>query len=475
MENRPGGRVQIKRSPKPQGTAPTPASDASQLSASKKTIEHAARMKAYIEDKMKNKLNDHEEREARRKELERKMEALSLDDNQKKKILAKYIAKEKAFLRERRKKMSLADFQTIKIIGRGAFGEVRVVRKIDDSKVFAMKSMSKKDMIDKNQVAHIRAERNLLAAADNPWLVKLLYSFQDDTWLYLVMEYCAGGDLMTILMREDILTEEQTRFYMAELALAIQSVHELKFVHRDLKPDNVLISNQGHIKLSDFGLAKGFESKEEQYINQYQAKASQYTDVNTSKAPIRNKKFKRDRKLMYSTVGTPDYIAPEVFSQKGYQKEVDWWSLGVIMYECLVGYPPFYAEEPLQTCRKIVNYKRTLKIPPEASLSREATDIIRKLICSSKNRLKFQGIVNHPFFRATQWDNLINTKPPFIPNVKSETDTQYFDDFEETQQLEQKPKADGSGKRADASHFIGFTFVRKEKQGVPTMADVFNN
>merc|ERR1719219_571008 len=98
----------------------------------------------------------------------------------------------------------------------------------------------------------------------------------------------------------------------------------------------------------------------------------------------------RDRKLMYSTVGTPDYIAPEVFSQKGYGKEVDWWSLGVIMYECLVGYPPFYAEEPLQTCRKIVNYKRTLKIPPEAGLSRESTDLIRKLICSAKNRLGYK-------------------------------------------------------------------------------------
>merc|ERR1719433_1830815 len=256
--------------------------------------------------------------------------------------------------------------------------------------------MKKSEMIAKKQVSHIRAERNLLAAADNTWLVRLLFSFQDDTWLYLVMQYCAGGDLMTILMREDILTEEQTRFYMSELAMAIASVHDLKFVHRDLKPDNVLISNAGHIKLSDFGLAKGFESREDTYISQYQSKAGQF-----GKDGAASKKFKhRDRKLMYSTVGTPDYIAPEVFSQKGYQKEVDWWSLGVIMYECLVGYPPFYAEEPLQTCRKIVNYKRTLKIPPEASLSREAVDIVRKLICSAKNRLGYQKIRKHPFFSS---------------------------------------------------------------------------
>merc|ERR1719193_1036546 len=131
-------------------------------------------------------------------------------------------------------------------------------------------------MIAKKQVTHIRAERNLLAAADNVWLVKLHYSFQDDTFLHLVMEYCAGGDLMTILMRGDILSEKCTRFYMAELAMAIKSVHDLKFVHRDLKPDNVLVSNSGHIKLSDFGLAKAFESREEKYISQYQAKASKF-------------------------------------------------------------------------------------------------------------------------------------------------------------------------------------------------------
>merc|ERR1719209_441806 len=131
-----------------------------------------------------------------------------------------------------------------------------------------MKTMRKKEMIDANHVDHIKAERDLLSAADNPWLVKLLFSFQDNKYLYLVMEYCGGGDLMTILMREDILTESQTRFYMAELACAVNSVHELKFVHRDLKPDNVLIANNGHIKLSDFGLAKRFDSGNQDFVNE---------------------------------------------------------------------------------------------------------------------------------------------------------------------------------------------------------------
>merc|ERR1719397_2321704 len=209
----------------------------------------------------------------REEELKRKMEQMHLYQSAKEVMMKEHIAKEKEYAKEGRKKYSMIDFDPIKTIGRGAFGEVRVVRKRDDGQVYALKMMRKKEMVAKKQVTHIRAERNLLAKADNVWLVKLHYSFQDDTFLYLVMEYCAGGDLMTILMREDILSEDCTRFYMAELAMAIKSVHDLKFVHRDLKPDNVLISTAGHVKLSDFGLAKGFGTREEQYISMYQEKA----------------------------------------------------------------------------------------------------------------------------------------------------------------------------------------------------------
>lgn len=384
--------------------------------------------------------------DARRKELERTMAALKLNPQQREAFMRRFQKQQDAQPTSQKKKdnerVTVESFDTVAIIGRGAFGEVRVVRKKDSTKaVYAMKSMRKKDMIAKNQVAHIRAERNLLTLADNPWLVKLFFSFQDDTYLYLVMEYCPGGDLMTILMREDILTEAQTRFYMAELAMAIQSVHELNYVHRDLKPDNILIAETGHIKLSDFGLAKAFDTSEnDPKISKWQDTGKQaYNDrrtggggrVNASRPPANKGQYNRDRQKMYSTVGTPDYIAPEVFSQKGYGKECDWWSLGVIMYECLVGYPPFYAEEPLQTCRKIVNYQRTLKIPPEAGLSRYAKDIVFKLICSSKRRLSFPQIRIHPFFKPVPWRALDTMKPPFLPDVKSDTDTTHFDDFEE--------------------------------------------
>lgn len=167
------------------------------------------------------------------------MEAMNLSADVKKQMQAKLQAQEDEFLKKGKKKMSVNDFETLTIIGRGAFGEVRVCRKKDDKKIYAMKIMKKSEMLKKNQVQHIRAERDVLALADNPWVVKLHYSFQDDKNLYLVMEYLPGGDLMTILMKYDILTEEQTRFYIAETAMAIWSVHQLNYVHRDLKPESV--------------------------------------------------------------------------------------------------------------------------------------------------------------------------------------------------------------------------------------------
>lgn len=358
------------------------------------------------------------------------------------------------------KRFSLDDFDLLTTIGRGAFGEVRVCRKKDSQEVFAMKIMRKSEMLKKNQVAHIRAERDVLALADNPWVVKLHYSFQDPSNLYLIMEYLPGGDLMTILMKYDILTEKQTRFYIGETAKAIASVHNLNYVHRDLKPDNILLDATGHVKLSDFGLCKAFDAPPLPYLEQFKNSGDMKWDPaqdKVSKAE-KNKTWKhKNRALVYSTVGTPDYIAPEVFAQTGYGIECDWWSLGVIMYECLVGYPPFYADDPMSTCRKIVNWKKTLVFPDDANLSKDAEDLIRKLVCDVKHRLTFEQIQAHPFFKGMNWDTL-RDQPAAIPvKLKSATDTSHFDKFDEAPVTSPQGGADQA-----KGAFVGYTYYRPE-------------
>jgi len=435
-------------------------------------------MKKKVESTINGRMNDVTQRRLRTLQMQHKLKQnADLDDSKKNELMNTYYQEEKKLLRDSRKKLGLKDFSLVKVIGKGAFGEVRVVRGKHDDTVYAMKTMRKKDMIAKNQVAHVKAERDLMANAGNtsPFLVKLHFSFQDDVYLYLVMEFCGGGDLMTILMREDILTENQTKFYVAELAAAINAVHALDFVHRDLKPDNILIANDGHIKLSDFGLAKSFNTENDQVISKYQTMKQSLKDDDGDEPPLeeqddgsKKKKSKhRDRKLMYSTVGTPDYIAPEVFSQKGYDKMVDWWSMGVIMFECLVGYPPFYAEDPLQTCRKIVHYRKYFKIPYDAKLSKECADLIHNLVCSYRRRYSYEQIKSHSFFKPVPWNNLMSLKPPFVPNLTSEIDTSNFEaiDAEQDMAAAEAAKKEADKKEKDNA-FLYYTFKPQDFSGI---------
>lgn len=232
-----------------------------------------------------------------------------------------------------------------------------------DNSVVAIKKMKQTEMVKKNQVAHVKAERDIMAEARNEWIVDLKCSFRDERFLYLVMEFLPGGDLMTLLMRKDILTEEESRFYISETIMAVKSVHDLNYIHRDLKPDNLLIGADGHVKLSDFGLCKHVEIQPKNTEKQTdgtrkdldeaarQAEKGLGSAASQMSKVLYNKRseYKR-RQLAYSTVGTPDYIAPEVFGQSGYNETVDWWSVGAILFEMLVGYPPFFSDDPSVTC-----------------------------------------------------------------------------------------------------------------------------
>jgi len=288
----------------------------------------------------------------------------------------------------------------------------------------------------------------------------------------LIMEFLPGGDLMTMLMKYDVFSEEVTRFYMAECTLAIEAVHNLGFIHRDIKPDNILIDKNGHLKLSDFGLSTGVHAHTE---GAYYARMveQQLTPRHTSRNSVEVTPIhltmtraetiatwkKNRRRLAYSTVGTPDYIAPEVFMMRGYGKECDWWSLGAIMFECLIGYPPFCAENASDTYKKIIDWPRYLHFPEEVHLSTEAHSLMRRLMTWSDNRAGVEEIRAHPLFEGVEWLSLRAMPAPRPPTLKSITDTSYFP----TEEYADVPELPEGVEKLDADKdlaFLGFTFKR---------------
>lgn len=376
------------------------------------TIDKARKAKVHLENYYSNLISQHVERVKRQEQLEVSMREEGLTEAQKAEKRLQRAQKETEFLRLKRSRLGVEDFEPLKVIGRGAFGEVRLVQKRDTGHVYAMKILRKADMLEKEQVAHVRAERDILVEADHQWVVKMYYSFQDVINLYLIMEFLPGGDMMTLLMKKDTLSEESTQFYIAETALAIDSIHKLGFIHRDIKPDNLLLDAKGHIKLSDFGLCTGLKKshRTEFYRDLSQAKPSDFSS-NPMDSKRRAESWKKNRRqLAYSTVGTPDYIAPEVFGQIGYTSSCDWWSLGVIMYEMLIGYPPFCSETPHETYRKVINWRETLTFPPEIPISNEAKELIQSFCCEGDRRIGCHDGINeikaHPFFRGVDWDHI---------------------------------------------------------------------
>ncbi len=426
-----------------------------------------------------------------------RMNQLNLAEDEAAKIKEEILHKEGENLRKKRKKISIFDFEPLKIIGKGAFGEVRVCKYIPNGSIVAIKKMKKEEMHKKNQVLHVRAERDVLSEAKNEWIVDLKFSFQDQNYLYLGMEFLPGGDLMSLLMARDILPEQEAKFYAAEIVLAIESVHKLDCIHRDLKPDNVLIDADGHIKLSDFGLSKKLDLK--LMDNHLQNDLRNFVNNNNSNnvrgfknisyaqqfSQFKSIKNKKRRAFAFSTVGTPDYIAPEVIRQKGYGQEIDWWSLGVIMFEMMIGYPPFFSESSTETCKKILDWKNTLNIRPEANISKEAEDILRRLINDPETRLGSNGaeeIKNHPFFKGIDWNHIKETlTPPFVPELKNNYDTKYFDEFEEDEPFYPINNDNQKGKKYQKKDmcFVAFTYNREDdnnyRNNMVTALEVFDS
>ena len=365
-----------------------------------------------------------------------------LDAEARARALEHHAKRESAHLRTLRAAPSLSDFEQLEIIGKGAFGEVRVCREVASGAVFAMKKLRKGEMVRRGHVGHVRGECDAMercATGSNlVWFVQLQYAFADADWAYMIMDYVPGGDLMGLLMVREQLAEADARFYAAQMTAALDTLHALGIAHRDIKPDNVLIGVDGHIKVADFGLAKCRST-----LKYHTASDADTPNRPPARAPAAapseaGPSAPSRRETAWSVVGTPDYMAPEVIMRQACGPQCDWWSMGAVLYEMLIGYAPFAAEDPLETARNVVHFRETLAFPPEVPLSAHAEDLMRRLLVDQEARLgRTDGaaeVKRHPFFDGIDWANLRapNAPVPFKPTIASATDTSHFDKFEDT-------------------------------------------
>lgn len=295
----------------------------------------------------------------------------------------------------------ITDFELLKPISRGAFGNVYLARKRATDDLYAVKVLKKSDMINKNMINHVQTERRILSLTQTPFVVMLYYAFESSDHLFLVMEYLIGGDLSSLLHESGPFREEVARFYAAELVLAIESLHQHGIIHRDIKPDNVLLDSEGHIKLTDFGLAY-------------------FKDSNPGVGGNDEGRI----------LGTPEYLAPEILRHEDHGPEVDWWSLGVCLFEMLSGMTPFYAESASEVFDNILTYRHLEwgELVMGGSISLEARDLIVRLLEPDRNRrIQSADIKAHAFFRTIDWRELRSREAPLRPRPGHPLDTSRFD------------------------------------------------
>lgn len=315
-------------------------------------------------------------------------------------------------------------FEKLKLLGKGDVGKVYLVKEKSTNKLFAMKVLSKQEMIERNKIKRALAEQEILATSNHPFIVTLYHSFQSEDHLYLCMEYCMGGEFFRALQTRNtkLIAENDAKFYAAEVIAALEYLHMMGFIYRDLKPENILLHQSGHIMLSDFDLSKQSNSNKNPEIS-----FTKNHIQNSGGNPTIDTKICIDGFRTNSFVGTEEYIAPEVIRGKGHTSAVDWWTLGIFIYEMLYGTTPFKGSDRKRTFTNIL--KRDVKFLDTQPISSNCKSLIRKLLI--KDEVKRLGsksgasdVKNHAFFKHTQWALLRNQTPPMIP-VLYKSDKKY--------------------------------------------------
>eukprot|EP01087_Luapelamoeba_hula_P001133 TRINITY_DN1087_c0_g1_i1.p1 TRINITY_DN1087_c0_g1~~TRINITY_DN1087_c0_g1_i1.p1 ORF type:complete len:332 (-),score=57.99 TRINITY_DN1087_c0_g1_i1:67-1062(-) len=295
--------------------------------------------------------------------------------------------------------VQVTDFDKIRTLGTGTFGRVHLVKHKETGDFYALKVLKKLEVVRLKQVEHVKSEKQILASISFPFIVRLFKTFQDEANLYMLMEYAMGGEVFGHLRRAGRFSEETACHYAAEVALTLEHLHSRDVLYRDLKPENLLLDRDGHLKLCDFGFAKHVEDR------------------------------------TWTLCGTPEYLAPEIIQSKGHSKAVDWWALGILLFEMLAGYPPFYDENPFGVYEKILANRPHFP----SHFSKEARDLIKKLLASDRTRrlgnLKggSEDVKKHKFFRNIDWEALPlrRTRAPLTITIKGAGDSSNFEEYEE--------------------------------------------